>query len=94
MAQSKVRTMDEKSAGARGRGADEDGRLAEAGYRELPHMSLSGAEKNFTAPAAALRRRLRSSVDSADAIRADCARDGAAFRIKAPAPAPTFEADP
>ena len=61
--------MDEKTA-------DDDGRFSEAGHRERLQTSLPGTEERFSAQAAALRRRLRSSVDSTKTIRADRARDG------------------
>ncbi|MXY42443.1 MAG: hypothetical protein F4027_14605 [Rhodospirillaceae bacterium] len=76
MAQSKGRTTGEKAADARNRGADDDGRFSEARHREPLQTSLPGTEENFTAQAAALRRRLRSSVDSTETIRADRAGDG------------------
>ena len=78
MAQSKGRTMGEKSAGAHDRRADNNGRFSEAGHREPLQTSLPGTEESFTAQAATLRRRLCSSVDSVETIRADRARDGAA----------------
>ncbi len=54
-------------------------RSAEAEHREILRASLLGtAEEDFAARAEALRRRLRSSVDSSEAIRADRDRDGAA----------------
>ena len=77
MTQFKGRTSGEKTADARDRGAD-DGRFSEARHREPLQTSLPGTEENFTAQAAALRQRLRSSVDSTETIRADRARDGAA----------------
>ena len=51
-----------------------------ARFADLPKRidALLGADTEFTAHAATLRRRLHSSVDSTDAIRADRARGGAA----------------
>lgn len=58
-------------------GALERGRSAEAEHRNLTSTALFGADEDFAARAEALRRRLRSSVDSAGTIRADRDRDSA-----------------
>ena len=47
------------------------GRSAEAEHREILRKALLEGESDFAARAEALRRRLRSTVDSADVIRAD-----------------------
>ncbi len=49
--------------------------VRKAGRREILRTSRHGTDEDFAARAAALRQRLRSSVDSSDTIRAD--RDGA-----------------
>ena len=75
MAQLTVRKIGRKAVGALERRAGAAGRSVEAEHQEIPRTSLPGAENDFAARAKALRRRLRSSVDSTDVIRA--ARDGA-----------------
>lgn len=74
MAQLTVRKISRKVVGALERRAETSGRSAEAEHREILRASLLSAEDGFAARATALRRRLRSSVDSSHAIRA--ARDG------------------
>ena len=78
MAQLTVRNVHAEVVGALKRRAAANGRSAEAEHREILRASLLGRDEDFAARAAALRRRLRSSVDSADTIRADRDRDGAA----------------
>ena len=78
MAQLTVRNVSGEVVGALERRAAANGRSAEAEHREILRASLLGAETDFAARAEALRRRLRSSVDSTDTIRADRERDGAA----------------
>ena len=75
MAHLTVRNVSEDVIAALKRRAAANGRSAEAEHRELLRAALLGGCENFAARAEALRRRLRSSVDSADIIRA--ARDGA-----------------
>jgi antitoxin FitA len=53
------------------------GRSAEAEHREILREALLEAESDFAARAEDLRRRLRSTIDSAEIIRADRDRDGA-----------------
>ena len=47
------------------------GRSAEAEHREILHRALMIEGSDFAVRAAAMRRRLRSSVDSTETIRAD-----------------------
>ena len=75
MAQLTVRNISRKVVDALERRAEANGRSAEAEHREILRASLLGAEDDFAARAEALRRRLCSSVDSSDTIRAT--RDGA-----------------
>ncbi len=53
-----------------------NGRSAEAEHRELLRSALLHRDA-FASRASALRRRLRSSIDSTDVIRADRDRDAA-----------------
>ena len=78
MAQLTVRKVTAEVVGALKRRAAANGRSAEAEHREILRASLLGRDEDFAARAAALRRRLRSSADSTDTIRADRDRDGAA----------------
>ena len=78
MARPTARKVGEEAVGALERGADARERFAEAGHRDLPQAAPFGAEEDFSARAAELRRRLRSSVDSSETIRADRDRDGPA----------------
>lgn len=78
MAQLTVRNVSREVVGALKQRAAANGRSAEAEHREILRASLFGTETDFAAQAAALRRRLRSTVDSTDAIRADRERDGVA----------------
>ena len=75
MAQLTVRKLSEEVVGALKRRAAANGRSAEAEHRAILRETLLGTEEEFAARAAALRRRLRSSVDSTAAIRADRDRD-------------------
>ena len=78
MAQLTVRKVSQEVVGALKRRAATNGRSAEAEHRAILLALLLGEEEGFAERAAALRRRLRSSVDSADTIRADRDRDSAA----------------
>ena len=53
------------------RRAAANGRSAQGGHREFLRAVLLGTNEAFPVRAAALRRRLRSSADSADIIRTD-----------------------
>lgn len=53
------------------------GRSAEAEHREILRRALVADGNDFADRAAAMRRRLRSSVDSTETIRADRDRDSA-----------------
>ena len=75
MAQLTVRKISRELVDALERRAAANGRSTEAEHREILRASLLGAESDFAARAEALRRRLRSSVDSSIVIRAT--RDGA-----------------
>ena len=70
-----VRNVSEDVVDALKRRAAANGRSAEAEHRELLRAALLEANEDFAARAEALRRRLRSSIDSTDTIRA--VRDGA-----------------
>ena len=78
MAQLTVRNVSREVVGALKQRAVANGRSAEAEHREILRASLLGTETDFAAQAAALRGRLRSSVDSTDAIRADREQDSVA----------------
>ncbi len=78
MARLTVRNVGRDVVAALERRASANGRSAEAEHREILRASLLGTERDFASRAAALRRRLRSSVDSTDTIRADRERDAAA----------------
>lgn len=52
------------------------GRSAEAEHREILRRALVADGSDFADRAAAMRRRLQSSVDSTETIRADRDRDG------------------
>jgi len=75
MAQLTVRKISGEVVGALKRRAAANGRSAEAEHREILRASLLGAKEDFSVRAAALRQRLRSSVDSTEVIRADRDRD-------------------
>lgn len=78
MAQLTVRNVSNEVVGALKRRAAANGRSAEAEHRELLRAALLGANEDFAVRAEALRRRLRSSIDSTDIIRADRDRDSTA----------------
>ena len=78
MARLTVRKLSDEVVRALKRRAAARGRSAEAGRRNIPNTALFGAEEDFVARAEALRRRLRTSVDSVETIRADRDRGGAA----------------
>lgn len=75
MAQLTVRKVSTEVVGALKRQAAAHGRSAEVEHRDILRTSLFGAEEDFATRAEALRRRLRSSVDSSGIIRADRDRD-------------------
>ena len=75
MADLTVRNVSQEVLTALQRRAAANGRSVEAEHRELLRAVLVGTEGNFAARAQALRKRLRSSADSAGTIRA--VRDGA-----------------
>lgn len=77
MAQLTVRKVEAEVVGALRRRAAANGRSAEAEHREILRTTLLGSKEDFVVRAAALRRRLRSSVDSTLVIRADRDRDNA-----------------
>jgi plasmid stability protein len=62
-----VRALKKQAAGR--------GRSAEAEHREILRRALLQDSLDFAARAKALRRRLRSAVDSSEVIRADRDRD-------------------
>ncbi len=78
MAQLTVRNVSAAVVGALKRRAAANGRSAEAEHRELLRATLLGSEEDFAERAAALRQRLRSSIDSTEIIRADRDRDSGA----------------
>jgi antitoxin FitA len=65
-----VRTLKQRAAA--------HGRSAEAEHREILREALLEEESDFAARAEDLRRRLRSTIDSAEIIRGDRDRDGGA----------------
>ncbi|MCY3673183.1 MAG: Arc family DNA-binding protein [Alphaproteobacteria bacterium] len=71
MAQLTIGKLSEEVVNALKRRAAANGRSVEAEHRAILRETLLGTDENFTARAAALRRRLRSSVDSSVVIRAD-----------------------
>ena len=77
MAQLTAREVSQEVVDALRRRAAANGRSTEAEHREILRASLLGTAKDFGVRAEALRRRLRSSVDSSETIRADRDRDGA-----------------
>jgi plasmid stability protein len=78
MAQLTVRNVNDQIVKALKKRAAEHGRSAEAEHREILRSVLTESEASFAERAAALRKRLRSSADSSDLIRADRDRDHAA----------------
>jgi len=77
MAQLTVRNVNEQVVRALKRRAADHGRSAEAEHRDILRKALLAGEESFAGRAKALRSRLRSTVDSADLIRADRDRDTA-----------------
>jgi antitoxin FitA len=75
MTQLTVRNVNEQLVRALKRRAAAHGRSAEAEHREILRSVLLEGEKSFATRAAALRKRLRSSIDSSELIRADRDRD-------------------
>ena len=75
MAQLTVRNLEEAVVRALRQRAAAHGRSAEAEHRELLRNALLPDRESFRARARGLRRRLRSTVDSTDLIRADRDRD-------------------
>jgi plasmid stability protein len=81
MAQLTVRNVDDRVVRALKQQAALHGRSAEAEHRDILRAALleeSRTRESFAKRAARLRRRLRSSVDSVDVIRADRDRDTSA----------------
>ena len=78
MAHLTVQNVSEEVVDALKHRAEANGRSAEAEHRELLRAALLGANEDFAVRAATLRRRLRSSIDSTDIIRADRDRDSTA----------------
>ena len=70
-----VRKVSDELVAALKRRAASNGRSAEAEHRELLHAALLDVDEDFATQAEALRRRLRSSIDSTETIQA--ARSGA-----------------
>ena len=77
MAQLTVRNVNEQIVRALKLRAASNGRSAEAEHRELLRSALLPDRETFASRASALRRRLRSSIDSTDVIRTDRDRDAA-----------------
>ena len=75
MAQLTVRNVSDEVVSALKRRAAARGRPAEAEHRDILCTSLFEAGEDFATRAEALRRRLNSSVDSTEIIRADRDRD-------------------
>ena len=65
------RSVSEDVTAALKRRAAANGHSAEAEHRALLREALLGTDEDLVARAAELRRRLRSSLDSTDIIRAD-----------------------
>lgn len=78
MAQLTVRNVNDQIVRALKQRAAAHGRSAEAEHREILRQALLEGEEDFAARAKALRRRLHSTVDSSEIIRADRDRDTAA----------------
>ena len=76
MARLTARKADGEVGGALGRGAVAPGWRPEAEHGSIPRAPLPGAEEDFAAWAEALWRRLRSSINNAEMIRADRDRNG------------------
>lgn len=75
MAQLTVRNINDQIVRALKQRAAAHGRSAEAEHREILRKALLEGEGDFAARAKALRKRLRSTVDSSEVIRADRDRD-------------------
>jgi plasmid stability protein len=78
MSQLTVRNVDDQVVRALKRRAASHARSAEAEHREILRKALlepGGTRESVAERAAALRRRLKSNVDSTDLIRADRDRD-------------------
>jgi plasmid stability protein len=75
MAQLTVRSVKDLIVRALKQRAAAHGRSAEAEHRDILRKALLEAEESFSARAGALRRRLRSTMDSSALIRADRDRD-------------------
>jgi antitoxin FitA len=77
MAQLTVRNVSAQVVGMLKQRAAAHGRSAEAEHREILREVLLEGKQDFATRAQALRRRLRSTVDSSEVIRADRDRDTA-----------------
>ncbi len=77
MKQLTVRNLHERVVRTLKQRAAAHGRSAEAEHREILRAALVAGEVTFADRAMALRRRLRSSADSSELIRADRDRDHA-----------------
>ncbi len=75
MAHLTVRNVSDELVAALKRRATANGRSPEAAHRELLRVTMLRADEEFATRAAALRQQLRSSINSAETIRA--MRDGA-----------------
>lgn len=75
MAQLTVRKASNEVVGAPKCRAAANRRPAEAEHRDIQRAPLFGEAEDFATRAEALRRRLRSSVDSSEIIRTDRDRD-------------------
>lgn len=75
MAQLTVRNVNDQIVRALKQRAAAHGRSAEAEHREILRAMLLPADEGFAARAAALRRRLTSTIDTSELIRADRDRD-------------------
>lgn len=71
MAQLTVRKLSGQVIGRLKQRAAKNGRSAEAEHREILRRALLPAAGSFAERARAMRRRLASSIDSTDTIRAD-----------------------
>lgn len=76
MAQLTVRNVETQVVRALKKRAAVHGRSAEAEHRELLRDALLPGREAFVDRARTLRKRLRSSVDSTELVRADRDRDG------------------
>ena len=70
-----VRRTGAELTDAHGTNAAAEGRSAEAGHRERHGVPLVADNADFAVRSAVLRRRLRSSIDNRETIRADRDRD-------------------